>query len=88
MFLLFVTSDSQVGVLRIWNVSHTTPIDNLKLKNSGFHSLHVLSYPPKKKCKCTFDCYSLQYMQVKIIFFVNLSMVKSISEILWLLCGS
>uniref|UniRef100_A0A669PUM3 WD repeat domain 17 n=1 Tax=Phasianus colchicus TaxID=9054 RepID=A0A669PUM3_PHACC len=41
--------DSQVGVLRIWNVSHKAPIDNLKLKNSGFHSLHVLSSPPKKK---------------------------------------
>ncbi|XP_046772584.1 WD repeat-containing protein 17 isoform X2 [Gallus gallus] len=46
---MFITGDSQVGVLRIWNVSHTTPIDNLKLKNSGFHSLHVLSSPPKKK---------------------------------------
>uniref|UniRef100_A0A669PY69 WD repeat domain 17 n=1 Tax=Phasianus colchicus TaxID=9054 RepID=A0A669PY69_PHACC len=46
---MFITGDSQVGVLRIWNVSHKAPIDNLKLKNSGFHSLHVLSSPPKKK---------------------------------------
>ncbi|XP_025065335.1 WD repeat-containing protein 17 [Alligator sinensis] len=43
------TPDSQVGVLRIWNVSRTTPIDNFKLKKTGFHGLHVLSSPPKKK---------------------------------------
>uniref|UniRef100_A0A8C3Y100 WD repeat domain 17 n=1 Tax=Catharus ustulatus TaxID=91951 RepID=A0A8C3Y100_CATUS len=41
--------DSQVGVLRVWNVSRTTPIDNFKLKQTGFHGLHVLSSPPKKK---------------------------------------
>ncbi|XP_017397706.1 WD repeat-containing protein 17 isoform X5 [Cebus imitator] len=46
---MFVTGDSQVGVLRIWNVSRTTPIDNLKLKKTGFHCLHVLNSPPKKK---------------------------------------
>eukprot|EP00074_Homo_sapiens_P087473 XP_016863181.1 WD repeat-containing protein 17 isoform X7 [Homo sapiens] len=40
---------SQVGVLRIWNVSRTTPIDNLKLKKTGFHCLHVLNSPPRKK---------------------------------------
>ncbi|XP_077135646.1 WD repeat-containing protein 17 isoform X5 [Ranitomeya variabilis] len=41
--------DSQVGVLRVWNVSKTTPIDNFKLKKTGFHALHVLNSPPKKK---------------------------------------
>ncbi|NWH72080.1 WDR17 protein, partial [Piaya cayana] len=46
---MFITGDSQVGVLRIWNVSRTTPIDNFKLKKTGFHGLHVLSSPPKKK---------------------------------------
>ncbi|XP_053441219.1 WD repeat-containing protein 17 isoform X2 [Nycticebus coucang] len=46
---MFITGDSQVGVLRIWNVSKTTPIDNLKLKKTGFHCLHVLNSPPKKK---------------------------------------
>ncbi|XP_008051777.1 WD repeat-containing protein 17 isoform X2 [Carlito syrichta] len=46
---MFITGDSQVGVLRIWNVSRTTPIDNLKLKKTGFHSLHVLNSPPRKK---------------------------------------
>uniref|UniRef100_A0A7M4EYJ2 WD repeat domain 17 n=1 Tax=Crocodylus porosus TaxID=8502 RepID=A0A7M4EYJ2_CROPO len=46
---MFITGDSQVGVLRIWNVSRTTPIDNFKLKKTGFHGLHVLSSPPRKK---------------------------------------
>ncbi|XP_054410718.1 WD repeat-containing protein 17 isoform X5 [Pongo abelii] len=46
---MFITGDSQVGVLRIWNVSRTTPIDNLKLKKTGFHCLHVLNSPPRKK---------------------------------------
>ncbi|CAN0052273.1 unnamed protein product [Bubo scandiacus] len=46
---MFITGDSQIGVLRVWNVSRTTPIDNFKLKKTGFHGLHVLSSPPKKK---------------------------------------
>uniref|UniRef100_A0A3Q2HD06 WD repeat domain 17 n=1 Tax=Equus caballus TaxID=9796 RepID=A0A3Q2HD06_HORSE len=46
---MFVTGDSQVGVLRVWNVSRTTPIDNFKLKKTGFHCLHVLNSPPRKK---------------------------------------
>ncbi|XP_062349592.1 WD repeat-containing protein 17 isoform X5 [Cinclus cinclus] len=46
---MFITGDSQVGVLRVWNVSRTTPVDNFKLKQTGFHGLHVLSSPPKKK---------------------------------------
>nr|XP_034491783.1 WD repeat-containing protein 17 isoform X5 [Marmota flaviventris] len=46
---MFITGDSQVGVLRIWNVSRTTPIDNFKLKKTGFHCLHVLNSPPRKK---------------------------------------
>uniref|UniRef100_A0A6I8NRB7 WD repeat domain 17 n=1 Tax=Ornithorhynchus anatinus TaxID=9258 RepID=A0A6I8NRB7_ORNAN len=46
---MFITGDSQVGVLRMWNVSRTTPIDNFKLKKTGFHGLHVLNSPPRKK---------------------------------------
>ncbi|XP_054421804.1 WD repeat-containing protein 17 isoform X4 [Pteronotus mesoamericanus] len=46
---MFVTGDSQVGVLRIWSVSKTTPIDNFKLKKTGFHCLHILNSPPRKK---------------------------------------
>ncbi|XP_041912815.1 WD repeat-containing protein 17 isoform X4 [Alosa alosa] len=46
---MFITGDSQVGVLRIWNVSRSTPLDNFKLKKTGFHALHVLHSPPAKK---------------------------------------
>ncbi|XP_066092130.1 WD repeat-containing protein 17 isoform X3 [Saccopteryx bilineata] len=46
---MFITGDSQVGVLRIWNVSRTTPIDHFKLKITGFQCLHVLNSPPRKK---------------------------------------
>ncbi|KAG5848338.1 hypothetical protein ANANG_G00097430 [Anguilla anguilla] len=46
---MFITGDSQVGVLRVWNVSRTTPLDNFKLKKTGFHALHVLNSPPAKK---------------------------------------
>ncbi|XP_054937579.1 WD repeat-containing protein 17-like [Physeter macrocephalus] len=48
---MFITGDSQVGVLRIWNVSRATPVDNFKLKKTGFHCFHVLNSPPRKKCK-------------------------------------
>lgn len=51
IMLFLIWLDSQVGVLRIWNVSRTTPIDNFKLKKTGFHCLHVLNSPPRKKCK-------------------------------------
>ncbi|XP_053713186.1 WD repeat-containing protein 17-like isoform X2 [Synchiropus splendidus] len=46
---MFITGDSQVGVLRIWNVSRSTPLDSLKVKKTGFHALHVLNTSPKKK---------------------------------------
>ncbi|XP_028336962.1 WD repeat-containing protein 17 isoform X1 [Physeter macrocephalus] len=46
---MFITGDSQVGVLRIWNVSRATPVDNFKLKKTGFHCFHVLNSPPRKK---------------------------------------
>ncbi|KAM5277830.1 WD repeat-containing protein 17 isoform 6-T11 [Hipposideros larvatus] len=51
---MFITGDSQVGVLRIWNVSRSTPIDNFKLKKTGFHCLHVLNSPPRKKFSIQF----------------------------------
>ncbi|XP_029356103.1 WD repeat-containing protein 17 [Echeneis naucrates] len=46
---MFITGDSQVGVLRVWNVSRSTPLDSFKLKKTGFHALHVLSSPLSKK---------------------------------------
>ncbi|XP_058497432.1 WD repeat-containing protein 17 isoform X3 [Solea solea] len=48
---LCVRSDSQVGVLRVWNVSRSTPLDSFKLKKNGFHALHVLSSPLSKKAQ-------------------------------------
>ena len=49
--MLVLPPDSQVGVLRIWNVSRSTSLDNFKLKKTGFHALHVLNSPPAKKSK-------------------------------------
>eukprot|EP00064_Thunnus_orientalis_P006984 superscaffoldBa00000751_g7003 len=48
---MFITGDSQVGVLRIWNVSRSTPLDSFKLKKTGFHALHVLNSPLAKKAQ-------------------------------------
>ncbi|XP_077574603.1 WD repeat-containing protein 17 isoform X1 [Stigmatopora nigra] len=48
---MFITGDSQVGVLRIWNVSRPTPLDSFKLKKTGFHALHVLNTPLAKKAQ-------------------------------------
>ncbi len=39
--------DSLSGVLRIWSVSKETPVLNLKLKETGFHSLCVI---PQQQC--------------------------------------
>lgn len=36
-------ADVQSGVLRIWSVANTTPIENIRIKKSGFHELHVIS---------------------------------------------
>lgn len=47
--LFLCNPDSQVGVLRVWNVSRSTPLDSFKLKKTGFHALHVLSSPLAKK---------------------------------------
>lgn len=49
--LCLSVSDSQVGVLRVWNVSRSTPLDSFKLKKTGFHALHVLNSPLNKKGK-------------------------------------
>ncbi|KAM6972140.1 WD repeat-containing protein 17 [Aplochiton taeniatus] len=57
---MFITGDSQVGVLRVWNVSRSTSLDNFKLKKTGFHALHVLNSPPaKKSLGSSFPCKSL-----------------------------
>ena len=43
---MFHFSDTHNGVLRLWSVSKTTPIENIKLKKTGFHALHVLHTTP------------------------------------------
>ncbi|ELT94041.1 hypothetical protein CAPTEDRAFT_222827 [Capitella teleta] len=44
---MFVTGDAHSGVLRLWNVSKSSPIENLRLKKTGFHALHVFSSSPQ-----------------------------------------
>ncbi|CAH1777058.1 unnamed protein product [Owenia fusiformis] len=44
---MFLTGDSHVGVMRMWNVSKASPIENIKLKKMGFHALHVFSTAPQ-----------------------------------------
>ncbi|XP_068702720.1 WD repeat-containing protein 17-like [Montipora foliosa] len=39
---IFVTGDTQAGVLRVWNVSKSTPMTSIKLKMTGFHALIVV----------------------------------------------
>ena len=40
--------DSQVGVLRVWNVSKSTPLVNIRVKQTGFHALSLVSSPNHK----------------------------------------
>ena len=32
-------TDSHSGILRVWNVSRSTPVETIKVKKTGFHSL-------------------------------------------------
>ncbi|XP_067129132.1 WD repeat-containing protein 17-like [Centruroides vittatus] len=45
----FVSADVDVGILRIWNVSKCTPLENRRLKQTGFLTFCVL--PAKKPNK-------------------------------------
>nr|XP_053636053.1 WD repeat-containing protein 17-like isoform X1 [Cherax quadricarinatus] len=38
---MFVTGDAEKGILRVWTVSKSTPVENNVLKNTGFHVLCV-----------------------------------------------
>ncbi|KAK7486957.1 hypothetical protein BaRGS_00021773 [Batillaria attramentaria] len=40
---MFITGDLKSGVLRIWSVSKESPIENIRIKKSGFHDVHVIS---------------------------------------------
>lgn len=37
MFYCFL--DAQSGVFRVWNVSRTTPVESIRLKKTGFHTI-------------------------------------------------
>ncbi|XP_077983757.1 WD repeat-containing protein 17-like [Glandiceps talaboti] len=50
---MFVTGDTHVGVMRVWNVSKNTPIENIKLKRTGFHALHVINTSLANNCSNT-----------------------------------
>ncbi|RUS73072.1 hypothetical protein EGW08_019169 [Elysia chlorotica] len=39
---MFVTGDCMGGILRVWSVSKSTPIQNMKIKHTGFHRLQVI----------------------------------------------
>ena len=39
----FLTKDVKSGVLRIWSVSKVSPIENIRIKKSGFHDVHIIS---------------------------------------------
>lgn len=45
---MFVSGDAQSGVLRVWNVSRTTPVENIRLKKTGFHSICLV--PRTRSC--------------------------------------
>ena len=36
-------TDCMGGILRVWSVSRSTPIQNLKIKRTGFHRLEIIS---------------------------------------------
>ncbi|XP_012945972.1 WD repeat-containing protein 17, partial [Aplysia californica] len=42
---MFLTGDYKGGILRVWSVSNSTPIENIKIKGTGFHRLEVI-HPP------------------------------------------
>lgn len=37
--MIRINLDAQSGVLRIWNVSRNTPLENIRLKKTGFHTI-------------------------------------------------
>lgn len=39
---MFVTGDASSGNLRVWNVSKSTPVENIRVKKTGFHALQVV----------------------------------------------
>ncbi|XP_056009977.1 WD repeat-containing protein 17-like isoform X2 [Ostrea edulis] len=48
---MFVTGDVKSGILRIWNVSKPTPIENIRIKKTGIHALQTISIERQLKKK-------------------------------------
>ncbi|UYV75765.1 WDR17 [Cordylochernes scorpioides] len=44
----FISGDADSGVLRIWNVSKSSPLENLRLKQTGFQALAIMPLPQEK----------------------------------------
>ncbi|KAL4230509.1 Anaphase-promoting complex subunit 4 WD40 domain [Mactra antiquata] len=39
---MFITGDALSGILRVWNVSKSSPVENIRVKRTGFHALQVI----------------------------------------------
>ncbi|XP_021348279.1 WD repeat-containing protein 17-like [Mizuhopecten yessoensis] len=39
---MFVTGDTKTGVLRVWNVSRSSPLETIRLKQTGVHALQAV----------------------------------------------
>ena len=46
LLLNLLLTDTHTGTLRVWTVSKSTPLENIKLKKTGFHALHVFHTLP------------------------------------------
>lgn len=40
---MFLTGDKETGVLRLWSVGQDQPLENFKVKSTGFNGIHVLN---------------------------------------------
>ena len=39
-----VLPDSHTGAMRLWTVAKATPLENIRLKKTGFHAIQVGNY--------------------------------------------
>ena len=56
IFVSICLIDYKGGILRVWSVSNSTPIENMKIKGTGFHSLDVINrLPDSSNNNCQID---------------------------------
>lgn len=48
---MFVTGDVKSGILRMWNVSKSTPIENIRIKKTGIHALQTINVEHHSRVK-------------------------------------